>query len=834
MSKQKSKFIKRLILCLLLIGSLTPFYFVKAQFGFEIITAPSVWAMQTLAKIYVGLFVSFYAFKASLAILKWVISPEFLQIPGGYTHNVFVLEGWRIVRDIVNMLFILVVIAIGLGVALRIREYEIKKTVPRLIAMALLINFTPLICGVIIDASNILMNFFLGAGAGGFDELGRMLESPLKTLAGSLRSVIEGVVHRDWQKMAWGLCFKPIMALAFNAFATLVILILAALFLARYLFLWLLTILSPLAFFCNILPQTQRVWRMWWEQFIQWCFVGVGASFFLYLAQRMIALRSSLWKQVPQQDIGLPGEIFLAAIPLSFLAAGYFATTYFAPMGAKQIIGLVEKGVKWPMTKAGRKKLKGLWEGVRRKTKGEAYRISGAAGTRMGRLKKTGTKWIEEGKEKGGVRGTLKRIAGWGLRSAATGGEMLGKGLKQIAVPAAQDEFARGQREGEEIKDEYTFKSHLKGLKVERRNKARMIGLIIGAIKSGKLKDFIKAGVIKPKTLEDAFRWSYRLKLKEAQKSLNKYFSADEEMLERFANVLDQETAHLPKGHKDKTLGGLTQEDKEKGYESYVEKIRASSLKTRKDFEDFWDRIEDLPTEKQAEAKRRAVEQITEMLHKGLLDREQLAHAGRVIGEAFVSTFENRVRENLEKDKLFYYKVDPRTKRSRAWIVRWMAESPVARELGMWLPEELQDKKIRKRLENIAKQAESRTRQFALPTYQEIQKARTPQERESLLEKKIVTPLAELQRDIWKAKREKDEEKQKILESTFKAIEQKAHEDIQRIRTPEHIKATTQYLWRGIRSFSKPSRARKVLVKITNSAVEKSREIASKQAEGPS
>ncbi|MCD5396442.1 MAG: type IV secretion system protein [Candidatus Pacebacteria bacterium] len=808
MEKRKSTIFKILILVLLLGALLLPFYFVEAMIpGLDIATAPFVWTAKQITKLYTGVLLSFFALRTSLAILSWVISPNFTQIPGGFTHNLFVLEGWRIIRDLVNMLFILVVIIIGLGIALRVREYEIQKTAPRLIAMALLINFTPVICGVIIDASNIIMNFFLGAGGQGLGRLVQIVESPLKTIAGALATVIGGLFRGDIGGIIFGLFFRPLMIIIFNAFATFIILLLAALLVARHLVLWMLVILAPLAFFCNILPTTKRIWNMWWKQFIQWCFVGIGASFFLYLTQRMIELRHLFWTHVPEAEIGLASGVFLAALPLGFLAIGYFATTAFAPMGAQQVIGVVKRGAKWPTTKKGRRWLEKKWGRAKRRVKGEISRVGRrpTVATRIGKLEEKGKAWSVTGKKEGGVKGTLKRVAGWGMRKMAE--------LPEAAtVVYPKTEYAEWAKVGEKIRDEKTFRDELYSWRKERTNKARLVGLISGAIKSGNLKDFIKAGAVSEKTIEDAFRWASRYKLKDAQKSLQKYFASDEDMLMRFANVLDQETANLPAGHKDKTTGGLTDQDRAKGYTSYVEKVRTSVLRTRKDFEDLWDRIEDLPEARQSQAKKNAIEQITEMIHKGLLDREQLAHAGRVIGEEFVSTFENKVKENLEQDKLFYHKIDPRTKRSRAWIIRWLATSPVARELGMWLPEELQKKETRDHFENISKLAESRVRQTTLPEYRDIIKAKTPRQIEALLEKTLTGPLAELHRDIWKAKREKDTEKQQILESSFNAILQKLEDLIQQIKTKKEARAIRTYIIRARDSFSRPSRARQILL----------------------
>ncbi len=277
-------------------------------------------------------------------ILSWVISPDFINI--SFTNNPFVTAGWGIVRDFANMFFIIVLMVIGLATALRRKEYEAKKTLPLLIIIALLINFTPVICGFIIDASNIAMNFFLsevGTGLGSaveklgqsWDKYGEMIEQGVKpaTVAG------------------YGLTMS-----IFTFVTAFVYLIFALLFLVRYIALWTLVILSPIAFFCYILPATRSAWSMWWNQFIQWCIVGVIGGFFLYMAELMNSQFADLSITAPG---GLEGEslnaitsFFPFLVPIIFLIIGLFITLSSSATGASFAMSGAAKGSKWVGAKA--------------------------------------------------------------------------------------------------------------------------------------------------------------------------------------------------------------------------------------------------------------------------------------------------------------------------------------------------------------------------------------------------------------------------------------------------------------------------------------------------
>ena len=272
-----------------------------------------------------GTFLNFAQF-----LLNIVISPTFINISFTGSDNVFVTEGWRIIKDLTNIFIILGFIAIALATILRIESYQMKKTLPLLFIVALLINFTPMLCGLVIDASNIIMKHFLKGGL-----LAQGLIGLIKTETSSL----------------WGMkdvsetLGKAVSLIGFNVVAGLVFLLFAFLFLFRYVALWILVIFSPLALFCLIFPATKKMWDMWLSQFIQWCFVGIPAAFTIYLANIMTV------KLVEGGEIeGIKGgaEILGYLVPLAFLVGGFLASLQTGAMGADLAI----KGFKWTGGKA--------------------------------------------------------------------------------------------------------------------------------------------------------------------------------------------------------------------------------------------------------------------------------------------------------------------------------------------------------------------------------------------------------------------------------------------------------------------------------------------------
>jgi hypothetical protein len=292
---------------------------------------------------------------ASVKIFEWITSKDFISL--SYTNvglasgedgfNYFVNVGWTLTRDLTNIVIVIALIVIGLGTALRMSGYQAQKALPTLIIIALLINFTPVILGLIIDASNIATNFFITDE--GFKG-GNTMAIKIFGQWNNVKDLVGGV--KFWDPIATNqsiaAAIGSMTVVGFNFIAGIIYLLFAFLFLIRYIALWLLVILSPLAFASYILPATRQVWSMWWKQFIQWCLVGLIAAFFLYLADQliyMIAQGGGLGIQENMEDIGgYPGasiifnNILPYAVPVVLLFVGLFASLTFAPQGAGAII----------------------------------------------------------------------------------------------------------------------------------------------------------------------------------------------------------------------------------------------------------------------------------------------------------------------------------------------------------------------------------------------------------------------------------------------------------------------------------------------------------------
>lgn len=391
----------------------------------------------------------------AVSIFNWVISPGFISLSytnaglrqGDPNFNSFVSVGWELTRGLTNIIFVIAMVVIGLGTALRYKEYQMQKALPMLILIALLINFTPVLLGLIIDGSNIVMNFFISGGFQGGNSFANFAIRQWSNIG----SLVGGLKFWDPTASAEAIAAATgsMILIWFNLISALLYALFAFLFIMRYLAIWILVILSPLAFACYVLPGTRGVWTQWWKNFIQWTLFGVIMSFFLYLGDHFITVATS--GSFLQGSAGTPtGAPALAKIienmlpyliSLALLFIGLIASLAGAPQGAQGIMKGGERAIKqanaisrrwgWQGAKAVGGAAKGAAVGIREGAR--TYKIERSTGY----TSKTG-RWIKHSPKSTGQ--SLKSAIGIGMGNIKLGAgatrppgdyaKAAGKGLK--------------------------------------------------------------------------------------------------------------------------------------------------------------------------------------------------------------------------------------------------------------------------------------------------------------------------------------------------------------------------------------------------------------------
>lgn len=201
----------------------------------------------------------------------------------GFIESAAVTNGWVIVRDICNMFFVLVLLIIAFATILQIEEYNYKKWLPKLILMAILINFSKMICGLLIDAAQIVMLTFVNS---------------FKDVAGGNLVNILGI--KDWQNMddtgagsGWEITAGLVLAVIYAVISVIVIAAMLAMIAMRIVMLWIYIVLSPMAYLMSAFPAGKKYASQWWSQFTQNLVVGPVLAFFIWLSFASLATFSS-------------------------------------------------------------------------------------------------------------------------------------------------------------------------------------------------------------------------------------------------------------------------------------------------------------------------------------------------------------------------------------------------------------------------------------------------------------------------------------------------------------------------------------------------------------
>lgn len=228
-------------------------------------------------------------------LIAWVLTPNAFA----YTKAPAVALGWEITRNIVNLGLVIALVFIAIATILRLQTYSMKQTLLRLIAAAILINFSLVIAGLFIDTANLITGFFvIHSVEGGPDGYSRMFANGFDVIGLLQRSSVQQAGGADAvYQLGRGFLQALVGVLFFVVFSVIMVIVLGAIFvmlLIRIIWLWGLLIAAPFAWLFWIFPKPPTgvpsllSWQGWWQNFLRWTFFAPIVSFFLYVAFQMI------------------------------------------------------------------------------------------------------------------------------------------------------------------------------------------------------------------------------------------------------------------------------------------------------------------------------------------------------------------------------------------------------------------------------------------------------------------------------------------------------------------------------------------------------------------
>lgn len=222
-----------------------------------------------------GIIASFLAELIAI-VLEYMIP---VMLYNSFSTSPVVTAGWALVRDTVNMFFVIVLIVIAFGTIFGHSKFKWQQQVPKLLIFAVVINFSKTLAGIMIDFGQVIMLTFANAlreiAAGNIIELFGLNK------VNSFGAGVQGKPAADWD-----LVMASLAAVFILAWVLVIMILLFAILLYRIVALWILIVLAPLAWFAggakDILQS--NAYADWWAQFK--CLVAIGpvVTFFLWLA----------------------------------------------------------------------------------------------------------------------------------------------------------------------------------------------------------------------------------------------------------------------------------------------------------------------------------------------------------------------------------------------------------------------------------------------------------------------------------------------------------------------------------------------------------------------
>ena len=240
-----------------------------------------------------GLFYIVFSLVAMLAHLAAIILDFFVYYSTNSTSYTsgFVTEGWKAIRDVANIFFIIALLYVAIKTILSLNVTNNKKLIGTIVIVALLINFSLFFTQVIIDGSNILAKVFYNNIDSKYEN-----KKPATGNAGE-KSVSVGLVNKfnpelmisqkqyDETGGTTTYIFVTFILTAILLYTTYIFFVVSLLFVSRVASLWISMVFSPIAFASYTLPFDipGLGHKEWWSELLKNAFLAPIFIFFLYI-----------------------------------------------------------------------------------------------------------------------------------------------------------------------------------------------------------------------------------------------------------------------------------------------------------------------------------------------------------------------------------------------------------------------------------------------------------------------------------------------------------------------------------------------------------------------
>ena len=301
------------------------------------------WLGQMLA--YIIYFLYIFPLGLVLKLELWIL-PMIAQY-NNFINEAGVITGWIVLRDLSNMLFIIVFLIMAFATILKIQSYGYQQILKRFLILAILINFSKTIVGFVIDFFQIVMLTFVDA---------------IKDIAAG--NVVAGLGIGTWDQFTSVIdnasqsgFFAIVASAILLAIMMLITVIVMGMFIValtmRIVQIWIYIVLSPLAFFAYTFPGGQKYFNDWISKLSKQLLIGPFIAFFLWLSFTIVghgnineSIDAGSATNAELEDLSAatqPNQMINFIIGISMLIASLKIAQELGAAGAAGASGLVGK-----------------------------------------------------------------------------------------------------------------------------------------------------------------------------------------------------------------------------------------------------------------------------------------------------------------------------------------------------------------------------------------------------------------------------------------------------------------------------------------------------------
>lgn len=282
----------------------------------------------------------------SIKLFSFAINPDLAEkIFFSPESKKTIREGWTLVRDFLNMFYLLILIFLAIATILRVNRFSDKKLFIFVLFSAFLINFSLPITLVVVDASNLAMSFLFNSTCRVWGEQNNNNSCSEKIAIGIFsKAKFKAIINDEVTKgNTVPLLFLETM---FLMLAAIFFFFLAIALIIRYLAFWILLVLSPFAIFSFAWPSKSGIgaaWGEWSKKLIHYAAFGPVMLFFIFLTNYLLKVleRADFTRAGVEEFIA---HLISAGAVLYLLFYGYSLSKSIASGAGDAVTKVLDKG----------------------------------------------------------------------------------------------------------------------------------------------------------------------------------------------------------------------------------------------------------------------------------------------------------------------------------------------------------------------------------------------------------------------------------------------------------------------------------------------------------